>query len=268
MLPDLKNNFYIIKKFRRSLFFRLSILIIVFTLALVFALVWGFWFSFERQDSILDAHEAYFYSNMVENWGIPPDTVHVKKDIENLHLSCAIYLIDNDYSIDMDNIEDIINSLTIDISDSTDKKFVLVNGENVIDRLRDNQISSMVSTISSNETIRKKMVMIQRNISRNKSIVVDGRDIGTVVFPDADYKFYLTASIKERALRRYQELKKDKSNISLNLIEEEIKKRDRLDKSRKNSPLKKATDSIIIDTTSLNINEQVNIILETIKNNS
>ena len=98
MLLNLKSNFYIIKKFRSSLFFRLSILIIVFTLALVFALVWGFWFSFERQDSILDAHEAYFYSNMVEDWGLPPDTLRVKKDIENLHLSCAIYHVDNDYS--------------------------------------------------------------------------------------------------------------------------------------------------------------------------
>lgn len=189
-------------------------------------------------------------------------------DTGSMYRAVTLHFIVNDYSIDMDNVEDIINSLTIDISDSTDEEFVLVNGENVTDRLRDNQISSMVSTISSNKIIRKKMVMIQRNISRNKSIVVDGRDIGTVVFPDADYKFYLTASIKERAHRRYQEQDRDGGNISLNLIEEEIKERDRLDKSRKNSPLKKAMDSIIIDTTRLNIDEQVNIILETIKNNS
>ena len=98
MLQSQKNKFDFIKKLKSSLFFRLSILIIVFTLGLVFALAWGFWFSFERQDSILDAHEAYFYSEMVQSWGVPPDTVKVKKDIENLHLNCAIYYIENDYS--------------------------------------------------------------------------------------------------------------------------------------------------------------------------
>ena len=98
LLQNLKNKFGFVKKLKSSLFFRLSILIIVFTFGLIFALAWGFWFSFERQDSILDAHEAYFYNEMVQSWGTPPDTVKVKKDIENLHLNCVIYYIENDYS--------------------------------------------------------------------------------------------------------------------------------------------------------------------------
>ena len=98
MLQNPKNNFYLIRRIRSSLFFRLSTLIIVFSIILVAGLVWGFRFSFDRQDSILDAHEAYFYSNMVESWGSPPDTFKVIKDITNLNLQCAIYNIENDYS--------------------------------------------------------------------------------------------------------------------------------------------------------------------------
>ena len=100
LLLNLKNNLNIIRRFRSSLFFRLSTLIIVFTLALVFSLVWGFWFSFQRQDSIMDVHEAYFYSNMVEDWGTPPDTMKVRRDIDNLKIQCSIYEIENDYSRD------------------------------------------------------------------------------------------------------------------------------------------------------------------------
>ena len=98
LLPNQKNNFYLVRKIRSSLFFRLSTFIIVFSVILVACLVWGFRFSFDRQDSILDAHEAYFYSSMVESWGSPPDTIKVKNDIDNLNLQCAIYNIDNDYS--------------------------------------------------------------------------------------------------------------------------------------------------------------------------
>ena len=98
MLLNQKNNFYLFSRIRSSLFFRLSTFIIVFSVILVACLVWGFRFSFDRQDSILDAHEAYFYSNMVEGWGSPPDTIEVKEDIMNLNLQCAIYNVANDYS--------------------------------------------------------------------------------------------------------------------------------------------------------------------------
>ena len=111
------------------------------------------------------------------------------------------------------------------------------------------------------------MVNIQREISQDKSIVIDGRDIGTVVFPDAEYKFFITASIESRAKRRFDELKDSDSNLTLEKIKEEIKNRDHYDSTRENSPLKKANDAIIIDTTHLNISGQVNEILEIINNN-
>jgi cytidylate kinase len=143
------------------------------------------------------------------------------------------------------------------------KHHILLNGNDVTDRLRDNKVSSLVSSISSQKIIREKMVTIQRDLSKNKSIVMDGRDIGTVVFPNANFKFFLTASIESRALRRYKEL--DKS-INLEIIKEEIVERDYLDSTRFHSPLKKANDAIIVDTTHLTISEQVSMILEIITN--
>ena len=189
-------------------------------------------------------------------------------DTGSMYRAVTIYFIDNNYSLDSDNIDDIIDSIRIDISDESDNEPVILNGRNVTDRLRDSKISSLVSTISSNKKIRDKMVLMQREISKDKSIVVDGRDIGTVVFPDADYKFFITAGIKERALRRYHEISLKGNSIELIDIEKDIAKRDYLDSTRKNSPLKKAEDAIDIDTTHLNIDEQVNIILKTINNNN
>ena len=189
-------------------------------------------------------------------------------DTGSMYRAVTIYFIDNNYSLDSDNIDDIIDSIRIDISDESDNQPVILNGKNVTDRLRDSKISSLVSTISSNKKIRDKMVLMQREISKDKSIVVDGRDIGTVVFPDADYKFFITAGIKERALRRYHEISLKGNSIELIDIEKDIAKRDYLDSTRKNSPLKKAEDAIDIDTTHLNIDEQVNIILKTINNNN
>jgi cytidylate kinase len=108
------------------------------------------------------------------------------------------------------------------------------------------------------------MVEIQRSISMNQSIVIDGRDIGTVVFPNADYKFFITASLEIRAIRRYEEIKTSDRTIDIATIMEQIKERDFLDSNRDNSPLKKAVDSIIIDTTDLEVDEQVSMILEII----
>jgi small subunit ribosomal protein S1 len=105
-------------------------------------------------------------------------------------------------------------------------------------------VSKLVSDISSVKEVRAKMVKIQRRISSNKSIVIDGRDIGTVVFPDAEFKFFLTASIHSRAKRRFDELQESDSNVTLEQIEEEIKSRDYFDTTRENSPLKKAEEGV------------------------
>jgi cytidylate kinase len=188
-------------------------------------------------------------------------------DTGSMYRAITAHFIKNSYSLDSIDVSSVMDSIDLEISDSSDRESVFLNGEDVTDRLRSNEVSKLVSDISSVKEVRAKMVRIQRRISSNKSIVIDGRDIGTVVFPDAKFKFFITASIDSRAKRRFDELQESDSNVTLEQIEEEIKSRDHFDTTRDNSPLKKAEDAITIDTTHLSISEQVNMILEIINNN-
>ena len=188
-------------------------------------------------------------------------------DTGSMYRAITVHFIKNNYSLDDIDVPSVMDSIELEISDSSDNKSVFLNGDDVTDKLRSNEVSRLVSDVSSVKEIRAKMVQIQRSISSNKSIVIDGRDIGTVVFPDAEFKFFITASIESRAKRRFNELKQSDSDITLEQIGEDIRLRDHFDSTRDNSPLKKAQDAIIVDTTHLDISGQVNMILEIINNN-
>ena len=144
---------------------------------------------------------------------------------------------------------------------------IYLDGENVLSSLTTNNVTNIVSTVSALSYVRDKLVKYQRKISIGNNVVLEGRDIGTVVFPQADYKFYITADIKTRAMRRKKEFEKKGSKITLEQCLLYIKNRDNKDISRKCSPLKKAEDAIEIDTTELEIDEQVNCIINIINNN-
>ncbi len=138
---------------------------------------------------------------------------------------------------------------------------VFLDEQEVSREIRTLQVTNNISYLARTKGVRANMVKLQRKLGKNGWAVLEGRDIGTVVFPDADCKFYLDASIKERARRRYQELKEAGEKVSLKNLEQEIKIRDTHDKTRKVAPLKMAEDAIYIDTTKLSINEVVNKIL-------
>ena len=125
-----------------------------------------------------------------------------------------------------------------------------------------------MSHIAAIREVREKMVDLQRKFSESKNVILDGRDIGTVVFPNADVKIFLVADAKERANRRYKELVKKGENIKIEEIYENILKRDEIDSTRKESPLKKAEDAIEVDTTSKDIEEVKNEILNICSNSS
>ena len=144
---------------------------------------------------------------------------------------------------------------------------IVLNGVNVSNFIRTVEISSKVSMISAIPEIRKKMVEIQRNIAGDTDCVLEGRDIGTVVFPKADYKFFLIADIDIRAQRRLLELRQRNEAITIEEIISNIKIRDELDSKRSHSPLKKAKDAIEIDTSLLTINQQIKKIVELVKHN-
>lgn len=138
---------------------------------------------------------------------------------------------------------------------------VCLDGRDVSSDIRKPEITKFVSDISKIPQVRKEMLILQRELGSKSSCVLDGRDIGTVVFPNADRKFFLDADFKERAKRRYQELKINSRDITSDEVEADIKNRDSIDSTRKCAPLKKAEDAIYIDTTNMTIEEVVNTLL-------
>jgi len=144
---------------------------------------------------------------------------------------------------------------------------IVLNGKNVTDLIRTFKISSNVSKISAILEVRKKMVQVQRNIAGDNNCVLEGRDIGTVVFPNADFKFFLIADINIRAKRRFADLQESNELLTLDELIESIRKRDKLDSKRDLSPLRQAKDAIVIDTSFLTIEQQVNKIVEIVKQN-
>ena len=163
---------------------------------------------------------------------------------------------------DNDKINELLEKLNINIEND---KFYL-DDEDVSEEIRKTDVAENVSKTAAIDEVREKMVSLQREFSKSKNVILDGRDIGTVVFPEADIKIFLVADAKERAERRFKELKSKGENISLDSIYENILKRDKLDSTRENSPLKKANDAIEVDTTGKNIEEVKNIILNLYNN--
>ncbi len=174
----------------------------------------------------------------------------------------TLYFLKNNLNVNEDlGIEFLKENISIDINED---KFYL-NNENVSKEIRTNEVTKNVSYIAALESVREFLLFEQRNISNNRDIILDGRDIGTVVFPNAEVKIFLTASAEKRAKRRVEQ------NISLGIesnyeeILSDIIKRDELDSTRKISPLKKAEDAQEIDTTESSIEEVKNKIINIIK---
>ncbi|MBT3590185.1 MAG: (d)CMP kinase [Candidatus Marinimicrobia bacterium] len=143
---------------------------------------------------------------------------------------------------------------------------IFINNENVSSLIRSTEVTLFVSAVSAIPEIRKSMVELQRAIGKENGCVIEGRDIGTVVFPNADYKFFLVADVKVRAERRLVDLEKLGETKSLDDLMFEIEKRDLLDSSREHSPLRQAKDAIEIDTSLLSISEQIEKIVKHITN--
>ena len=140
-----------------------------------------------------------------------------------------------------------------------------LDGENISDKIRTKEVSSIVSQVSSIVKLRENMVNLQRKMAFGLDVIMEGRDITTVVFPDADFKFYLDASIEERANRRYKQNQELNIDMSYEEILENIKKRDYNDMNKPVGALKRTDDQIYIDTTNLEINEVVDLIIKHIK---
>lgn len=166
-----------------------------------------------------------------------------------------------------EEIIEIVNNIDIKIDNTGDKDIILLNGEDVSKEIRTKEVTSIVSQISSIIPVREKMVEVQRNLAKGKNVIVEGRDIGTVVFPNADVKIYLDASEEIRAKRRYEENVQNGIDMTYEEVLENVKMRDYNDMNKKFGALKKADDAIIIDSSNLTIEEVVEKIKSIINEN-
>lgn len=158
---------------------------------------------------------------------------------------------------DNDALQNFLESLSLDVIDN----HVIMNGVNLDRELRSKEVTDVVSKVSSLPMVREKLVSLQREIASNKSIILDGRDIGSVVLPHADVKFFLTATPEERAKRRFEQLKGSEEQ-SFEEILSSIKKRDQYDSTRKESPLVKTKDMIEVDSTDRSIHEVLTFMMD------
>lgn len=138
---------------------------------------------------------------------------------------------------------------------------ILLNSQDVTGEIRTPRVDKNVSRVASYKGVRSAMLQLQRDMASRGEIVMDGRDIGTRVLPGAKYKFFITASLEERARRRYKEVKEDNPEADFTEIKESIRKRDKADREREHSPLVRSEDAVLIDTTELTIKEVINTIL-------
>ena len=134
---------------------------------------------------------------------------------------------------------------------------IYLNGENVTEMLRTEEVGNMASKTSAIPEVREKLLDLQRSLAREKDVIMDGRDIGTNILPDADVKIYLTASVETRAERRYKELKEKGEKCDLAEISRDIRERDERDMTREIAPLKKAEDAVLVDSSDMTIKEVV-----------
>lgn len=189
-------------------------------------------------------------------------------DTGAMYRTMALYFLRAGISLeDEKQISEKCDAIQIDLKHENGEQQIYLNGENVSTAIRKEEVGNAASRVARYTSVREKLVDLQRKLAQTTDIIMDGRDIGTVVLPNAQAKIYLTASAKERARRRFLELQGKKVECDLAQIEKDIIARDEQDMNRKVSPLKQAEDAILIDSSDMSIEEVVNRIIEIVKGN-
>ena len=180
-----------------------------------------------------------------------------------MYRAMAVYFLDKGIdSKDEEGIAKACGSVSVNITYENGTQQVILNGENVTSRLRTEEVGRMASATAVYGCVRTKLVELQRELAAGTDVIMDGRDIGTCVLPDATVKIYLTASVEARARRRYDELVQKGETPELEVIKEDIEKRDYNDMHRDISPLRRAEDAQLVDSSDMNIDEVTKAILD------
>ena len=179
-----------------------------------------------------------------------------------MYRAVTLYFLEND--VNYENEEDVIQaleSISIDFSKETNQPGILLNGRKVEKEIRKKNVTEHVSPVATISEVRRFLVKQQQKMGEDKAIVMDGRDIGTVVFPEAELKLFLKADLDTRTFRRYQELLDRGIEYSRQEVQKNLEERDHIDSNREDSPLTIASDAIVIDNTNLNREEQLQMCL-------
>lgn len=192
---------------------------------------------------------------------------YIYVDTGAMYRAMAVYFSKNKVNPDDESaINEAVKNVNIKIEYQNGEQQVILNGENVTGLLRTEETGNMASKTSKYKEVRSKLVELQRELAKTTDVVMDGRDIGTTVLPDAFVKIYLTASSDARAKRRYDELVAKGEQCDLSAIKEDIEKRDYQDMHREISPLKQAEDAVLLDTSDMNIEQVVAAMRDIIDN--
>ncbi|MBK9580955.1 MAG: (d)CMP kinase [Saprospiraceae bacterium] len=187
-------------------------------------------------------------------------------DTGAMYRATALFFIRSEVNLnDVSQINDALEAMTISFKNIDGNNVTFLNGENVESEIRSLEISGMVSEVAAIPAVRRKMVALQRNMTDADGVVMDGRDIGTVVFPDADVKFFVTADPLIRAQRRYNEMVAKEEHPDIQEIISNLAHRDHIDSTRDDSPLRQAEDAILLDNTTLTKDEQFELALSFIR---
>lgn len=180
-----------------------------------------------------------------------------------MYRAVTLYFLRNHISLTDDSqIQSALENIHIDLVNVGGNLSVFLNQEDVSEEIRQMKVSEFVSEVSALKKVRKAMVAQQQALGKRKNIIMDGRDIGTTVFPNADLKIFMTASPEIRALRRYHELQAKGENVSMEEVVENLSHRDHIDTHREESPLTQAEDAFVLDNSNLSEDEQLEIALE------
>ncbi len=186
-------------------------------------------------------------------------------DTGAMYRATAYYFISKNIEMTDENIKANLDLIEIKLKYVNGETIVFLNNEYITDKIRTEEISMGASNVSKNKYVREKLVELQRQMAGDENVVLEGRDVTTVVFPDATLKIFLTASIDIRALRRKRDLEKKGKEVNIEEVKEALIKRDLQDSTRKESPLKKAEDAVEIDTTDLTNDSTVDRVIELLK---
>ena len=186
-------------------------------------------------------------------------------DTGALYRTVGLYCLRNGIDTkDGSQVEQHLEDIDITIAYENNEQSVILNGENVTALIRTNEVSMAASDVAKIISVRMKLVELQRKLAENQNVIMDGRDAGTYILPDAEKKIFLTATAEKRAERRYLELDAAGQKVDYNEVLREIIKRDKNDSERTFSPLKKAVDAVVVDTSDMDFDESVKLILEII----